>query len=111
MVFDRFAAFFISLQHKLFYIVMAFARFNLYANSYSFLFKSAWNTKGPRGRRWAWRLEIFGLIFFWTWYGSILYGCGSWGKALAYLMVSHVVTSPLHVQVRSPLLLFPPDDD
>jgi delta8-fatty-acid desaturase len=80
---------------------MAFARFNLYVNSYSFLFKGAWVTKGPRGRRWAWRLEILGLVFFWTWYGSILYGCGSWGKALAYLLVSHVVTSPLHVQVRS----------
>lgn len=100
MVFDRFAAFFISLQHKLFYVVMAFARFNLYANSYSFLFQKAWDTKRSRGGRWAWTLEIIGLAFFWCWYGSILYGCGSWKMALAYLMVSHIVTSPLHVQVR-----------
>lgn len=99
MVFDRFAAFFISLQHKLFYVVMAFARFNLYANSYSFLFHKAWDSKRARGGRWAWSLEILGLVFFWSWYGSILYGCGSWKMALAYLMVSHVVTSPLHVQV------------
>lgn len=99
MVFDRFAAFFISLQHKLFYVVMAFARFNLYANSYSFLFQKAWDTKRSRGGRWAWTLEIIGLAFFWCWYGSILYGCGSWKMALAYLMVSHIVTSPLHVQI------------
>jgi len=99
MVFDRFATFFVSLQHKLFYVVMAFARFNLYANSYSFLFQKAWDKKRARGGRWAWSLEILGLAFFWYWYGSILYGCGSWKMALAYLMVSHVVTSPLHVQI------------
>ena len=100
MAFDRFAAFFVSVQHKLFYVVMAFARFNLYANSYSFLFQKAWDKKRSKGGRWAWSLEILGLAFFWYWYGSILSGCGSWKMALAYLMVSHVVTSPLHVQVR-----------
>jgi sphingolipid 8-(E)-desaturase len=101
MSFDHFASFVISLQHKLFYIVMAFARFNLYANSYSFLFRKAFDTRRARGGRWAWRLEIIGLVFFWSWYGALLVGCGSWTKALCYLVVSHVVTSPLHVQVRS----------
>jgi len=99
MYFDRFAAFFITLQHKLFYIVMAFARFNLYVNSYTFLFRKAWDTKRARGGWWAWRLEIIGLVFFWCWFGSVLYGCGSWKMALAYLIVSHAVTSPLHVQI------------
>jgi delta8-fatty-acid desaturase len=100
MPFDRFTAIVISLQHKLFYLVMAFARFNLYANSYRFLFLKAFDTRRARGGRWAWRLEIIGIVFFWCWFGALLKGCGSWRMALSYLFVSHIVTSPLHVQVR-----------
>ncbi|KAF8898813.1 delta 8-sphingoloid desaturase protein [Infundibulicybe gibba] len=92
MHFDRFAAYFISLQHKIFYLVMAFARFNLYANSYTYLYRKAWDTRRARG-------GVLGLVFFWCWFGAILYGCGSWKKALTYLIVSHAVTSPLHVQI------------
>ncbi|RXW15774.1 hypothetical protein EST38_g10088, partial [Candolleomyces aberdarensis] len=99
MVFDRFAKFLISLQHKLFYIVMAFARFNLYANSYVYLFQKASDTKRARGGTWAWRLEVLGIAFFWSWYGRVLYGTGSWQTALAYLLISHIVPSPLHVQI------------
>ena len=99
--FDRFANFFTAIQHKLFYVVMAFARFNLYALSYRFLFKKAFDKKRARGGRWAYLLEIAGILFFWSWFGSLLYGCGSWSKALVYLLVSHAVTSPLHVQVTT----------
>lgn len=98
MPFDRFAKAVTAIQHKLFYIVMLFARLNLYRLSYEFLIKKAWDTKRARGGRWAWGLEIAGLIFFWSWFGRVLYGCGSWQTALAYLLVSHAVTSPLHVQ-------------
>jgi delta8-fatty-acid desaturase len=78
---------------------MAFARFNLYANSYVYLIQKATDTKRARGGTWAWRLEVLGIAFFWTWYGRVLYGTGSWQTALAYLLVSHIVPSPLHVQV------------
>ncbi|PPQ87028.1 hypothetical protein CVT25_000005 [Psilocybe cyanescens] len=99
MKFDRFAKVVLSVQHKLFYIVMAFARFNLYANSYTYLYQKAFDTKRARGGWWAWRMEVIGIMFFWTWFGRVLYGCGSWQTALAYLIVSHAVTSPLHVQI------------
>lgn len=100
MHFDRFAKILIAVQHKLFYIVMAFARFNLYALSYGFLWKKAADIRRrTQGRQWAFWLEVIGLVFFWCWFGAVLYGCGSWQKALAYLLVSHVVTSPLHIQV------------
>jgi delta8-fatty-acid desaturase len=99
MIFDHFASLFISIQHKIFYIVMAFGRFNLYVNSYSYLFRKAFDTRRARGAGWSWGLEIMGLVFFWYWYGRLLLGCGSWQMSLAYLFVSHVVTSPLHIQV------------
>ncbi|KAF5385176.1 hypothetical protein D9615_001465 [Tricholomella constricta] len=99
MWFDRFAKIFVAIQHRLFYIVMLFARFNLYANSYTYLYKKAFDTRRARGGRWAWGLEVIGLAFFWWWFGRVLYGCGSWQTALAYLLVSHAVTSPLHVQI------------
>lgn len=107
---DQFSKIVLSMQHRLFYVIMAFARFNLYANSYSFLYQKAFDTKRARGGNWAWRLEVAGIIFFWTWFGSVLYGCGSWQKAVAYLLVSHIVTSPLHVQVIT-LLLCPSQAD
>ncbi|KDQ09772.1 hypothetical protein BOTBODRAFT_164471 [Botryobasidium botryosum FD-172 SS1] len=95
MKLDGPAAFFLSMQHKLFYVVMSLARFNLYANSYAFLWKRASNPK----KGWSWWLEVAGMAFYWTWYIAVLRGCGTWRKAIAYMLVSHVVTSPLHVQI------------
>jgi len=91
--------FFLSIQHKLFYIVMAFGRFNLYANSYAFLFKSIVNGRRSQRGSWTWILEIICLVLFWTWYAVVLNGCGSWTRALGYLLVSHITTSPIHVQI------------
>jgi delta8-fatty-acid desaturase len=101
--FDRFAKIALSFQHKIYYLVMAFGRLNLYVNSYTFLYQKAFDTKRAKGGNWAWRLEMTGILFFWTWYCRLLYGCGSWQMALVYFLVSHVVTSPLHIQVTRSL--------
>ncbi|KAH7884818.1 fatty acid desaturase-domain-containing protein [Phlebopus sp. FC_14] len=71
MVFDRLSAILVSLQHKLFYILLAFCRFNLYANAYGFLIRKAFDSRKARSGRWYW-----------------LRGCGSWGNAC-----------PFHVQI------------
>jgi delta8-fatty-acid desaturase len=72
--------------------VLAFARFNLYANSYGFL-----ALKMPRNK---WFLfEIAGLTFFWTWFGLLLRNLDGWKMRVGYLLISHIVTSPVHVQV------------
>ena len=72
---------------------MAVARFNLYALSYSFLLLRA------RRDRWL-ALEVTGLVVFWyTFVHAVLAPLPSWPLRLAYLLVSHVVTSPLHVQI------------
>ena len=101
MTLDAPAKFFLSLQHKLFYIVLSLARFNLYANSYGYLAKTAFEPKKYRGGRWWWWAEIFALGLFYTWFGAVLKGCGSWKNALIYLLVSHISASPVHVQVSN----------
>ncbi|KAK0456731.1 fatty acid desaturase-domain-containing protein [Armillaria borealis] len=98
MPLDAAAKIFLTLQHKLFYIVMMFARLNLYRLSYAHLYFRAFDTRRARGHGWAWGLEVAGIVFFWTWFGSLLVGCGTWRKALLYVLVSHATTSPLHVQ-------------
>ncbi|KAJ7786244.1 delta 8-sphingoloid desaturase protein [Mycena metata] len=97
--FDRFAKFFVQVQHRLFYVVLALARLNLYANSYPFLLRQAFDTKRARGGRWAWALEVAGIVFFWTWFGRVVINCGSWKTGLAYFIVSHIAASPVHVQI------------
>ncbi|KAF9237310.1 delta 8-sphingoloid desaturase protein [Melanogaster broomeanus] len=100
LVFDRLSAFLLSFQHKIFYILLALGRFNLYANAYVFLIRTAFDkTRKSKGARFYWGLEVLGDIFFWCWFGAVLKGTGSWTNAIIYVIVSHVATSPLHVQI------------
>ncbi len=98
--FDGFSRIFVTLQHKLFYVVMSLARFNLFRLSYTFLGKHAFQPKRAKGARWWWWGEIICLGLFYCWYGALLRGIGSWPRAIVYLLISHVIPSPLHVQVR-----------
>ena len=104
MGFDAFARIIISIQHKLFYLVMMFGRFNVDRFSYLSIYKHAFDTRRARGDGWAWGLEVVGVMFFWVWFSQVLIGCGSWQKALGYVLISHAATSLLHVSVRQ----FPP---
>jgi delta8-fatty-acid desaturase len=99
LTFDRFSRAVITLQHNLFYVIMSLARFNLYRLSYRHLWITRNEPSKARGGRWAWWLEVFALIGFFYWYGNVLRGCGSWKTGLMYLLVSNMVSSPLHVQV------------
>jgi sphingolipid 8-(E)-desaturase len=105
MLVDAAAGFLLKVQHKLYYLVMSLARFNLYANSYGFLMKNAFKTSRPFSARWTYCLEISFIAIFWVWYTAVLRGCGSWGNIVAFLLISNVVPSPLHVQVRHKYLL------
>ncbi|CCM05206.1 uncharacterized protein FIBRA_07415 [Fibroporia radiculosa] len=99
MFFDFFGKLFISIQHKLFYVVLSLARFNLYVQSYSYLAKTAFEPRRAKGGRWWWWLEVVALGLFYCWYLAVLRGCGSWRNILAYLLISHIVASPVHVQI------------
>lgn len=99
MEFDAASKFLLTIQHRLYYIVMSLARFNLYAQSYIFLWKKG-ITQGKRTKLW-W-FEIFGIVFYWFWYTRVVAGTGNWKTGLAYVLITHMAASPVHVQV-SPL--------
>jgi sphingolipid 8-(E)-desaturase len=99
MAFDAVAEVFVPYQAYMYYPILTMGRFNLYVQSWIFLILGLGPKKGPAW--WTWWLEIAGQVFFWLWFGyGILYKTipTGWGR-FAFVMVSHMVTMPLHVQI------------
>ncbi|KAE8449946.1 hypothetical protein EG329_007085 [Mollisiaceae sp. DMI_Dod_QoI] len=99
MTFDAVAKLILPYQHYLYYPILTFGRFNLYVLSWEYLIRGLGPKKGPAWwHRW---LEITGQVFFWYWFGYVIMyqtiptASGRW----AFLMVSHMVTMPLHAQI------------
>lgn len=99
MEYDAAAKFLISFQHYSYYIILLFGRFNLYRLSWEYLILGLGPRKGPAWwHRW---LEIAGQFFFWAWFGyGVLYKSipTGWDR-FVFVMISHMVTMPLHVQI------------
>ncbi|CCU82607.1 putative fatty acid desaturase 3/putative delta 8-(E)-sphingolipid desaturase [Blumeria hordei DH14] len=99
MCYDAFAHFVIPYQAYLYYPLLTFGRFNLYFLSWEFLLRGLGPKKGPAWwHRW---LELAGQVFFWYWFGyEILYkSIPNMSSRIAFLMISHMVTMPLHAQI------------
>lgn len=99
MEFDAFARTVLPYQDYLYYPILAFGRFNLYRLSLAFLLSGDGPKKGPAWwHRW---LELTGQVFFWYWFGYvILYKTiPTAGARIAFLIISHVVTMPVHAQI------------
>ncbi|KAJ5115825.1 Delta 8-(E)-sphingolipid desaturase [Penicillium angulare] len=99
MTFDAFSKVMLKIQHYSYYPIMMLARFNLSRLSWEYLLKGQAPKKGIAW--WHVWLELAGQIFFWYWYGYVvLYKTlPDWSARLAFLMISHIVPSPLHVQI------------
>jgi delta8-fatty-acid desaturase len=97
---DAAARFFIKYQHYLYYPILLFGRFNLYRLAWSYLLDPE---QAPRkGAAWWHRyLEMTGQIFFWYWYGyrTVYLSIPTWSSRIIFLLISHMVTAPLHVQL------------
>ncbi|GFG12187.1 delta(8)-fatty-acid desaturase [Aspergillus udagawae] len=100
MNFDATARFFIKYQHYLYYPILLFGRFNLYRLAWSYLLDPA---QAPRkGAAWWHRyLEMAGQVVFWYWYGyrTLYLSIPTWPSRIVFLLISHMVTAPLHVQL------------
>jgi delta8-fatty-acid desaturase len=97
--FDAVARWGIARQHWLYYPLLGLGRFNLYRLSWEYLLLGQAPKKGPAW--WHRYLEIFGQICFWTWFGYGIVYCSiptAWDR-FAFVMVSHIVTMPVHVQI------------
>ena len=99
MKYDCLARLTIPIQHYLYYPLLLFGRFNLYRLSWEFLILGQGPRKGPaRWHRW---LEIAGQAFFWFWFGYLVVyrSIPTAADRLAFVLISHMVTAPLHVQI------------
>lgn len=100
MTYDGVAKVMLKIQHWTYYPILCFGRFNLYVLSWEHLlfFKGVPKTGITQRFR---MLEILGMAVFWYWFGYlVLYKSvpTAWLRFL-YVMISHVVTMPLHVQI------------
>ncbi|KAI9873962.1 MAG: Delta 8 Fatty Acid Desaturase, partial [Watsoniomyces obsoletus] len=99
MHFDRVAQFAVRYQHYLYYPILLLGRFNLYIRSWEYLFLGQAPRKGPAW--WHRHLEMLGQVVFWYWFGYRLLYLSiptAWDR-FVFVMVSHCVTAPLHVQI------------
>ncbi|KAL9613070.1 MAG: hypothetical protein Q9167_002369 [Letrouitia subvulpina] len=96
---NAFAKFTIKHQNLLYYPILTLGRFNLYRLSWEHLLFGLGPKKGPAWwHRW---FELAGHIFFWSWFGyGIVYKTIPDARSrLLFVMISHMVTGPLHVQI------------
>jgi delta8-fatty-acid desaturase len=99
MEYDAFAEVMIRIQHYTYYPIMLFARFNLYRLSWMYLLLGKGPKKGPAW--WHRYFEIVGVAVFWTGYGyGVVYKTfpDNWSR-FWFVLISHALTSPLHVQI------------
>ncbi|KAI9148276.1 fatty acid desaturase [Paramyrothecium foliicola] len=84
---------------QLYYVILAFGRFNLYVQSWIFPAKG----QGPRKRIAWWHrwFEIVGNLIFRYWFGYRILHCSippGWDR-FVFVMVSHMINMPLHAQL------------
>lgn len=99
MKYDAVAKIMLRVQPWTYYPFLAFGRFNLYRLSWDYLIARRGPRKGPGA--WHWYLELSGQVFFWLWFGyGILYLMLPDNRSrLMFVIVSHLTSSPLHVQI------------
>lgn len=99
LYYDAFAKFIIRAQNYLYYPILAFGRFNLYRLSWTHLLLGL----GPRKGKAAWfrYYELAGLTFFFYWYFYlfIFKTLETPADRWQYVLVSHIVTMVVHVQI------------
>ena len=92
----------VSHQHYLYYVLMMFGRFNLYIESWRYLLFDP-------SVRWR-RFEISCMSAFVLWYSFLLTFLPSWSLRVLFIVVSHMATFLLHVQITLSHFAMPTED-
>ncbi|KFY49118.1 hypothetical protein V495_00706 [Pseudogymnoascus sp. VKM F-4514 (FW-929)] len=89
----------IRFQKYTYYPVMGIARFNLYLLSWLHLISPRASNKGTAA--WTRPVEILFMACYWYLFGYRLLWCTipTWTLRVAFVLVSHIITMPLHVQI------------
>jgi len=95
--YDLMARVFVPLQSKLYYVIMALARFNLYMQSYALLLSSDVELKKRIKTNRV--LELGCLLGFAAWFVLLLSHLPSWKSRICFLLISHGLAGILHVQI------------
>eukprot|EP00429_Kryptoperidinium_foliaceum_P019279 CAMPEP_0176038814 /NCGR_PEP_ID=MMETSP0120_2-20121206/19238_1 /TAXON_ID=160619 /ORGANISM="Kryptoperidinium foliaceum, Strain CCMP 1326" /LENGTH=552 /DNA_ID=CAMNT_0017372209 /DNA_START=125 /DNA_END=1783 /DNA_ORIENTATION=+ len=88
---DAFGQWAVGHQDYLFFILMAFARFNLYVQSLTLLLS--------RERVHFRKTELVGLIVYFSWVGAVTLSQATAFQSVAWLLLSHAASGLLHVQI------------
>lgn len=99
MTYDPVAQFTLKYQHYLYYPLLTFGRFNLYVLSWQYIFMGQGPRKGPAW--WHRYFEMVGQFFFWFWFGYLVVykSIPSNLDRFLFVLISHAVTMPVHVQI------------
>ena len=97
LLLDRLAHLLVSQQHWLYYPVMAFARFNLYAQSLTHAMGTG--VYDPSEKLWNRNLQVLFLLGFWSWLSFLVYLLPTWTSRVVFFMLAHNVAGILHVQI------------
>lgn len=98
---DAVADIMVPIQHYTYYPIMGIARFNLYLLSWIHVFSEKSSALGKSKAWWFQPTEIFFMSCYWYIFGYKLLWCTlpTWPIRIGFVLVSHVVTMPLHVQI------------
>ncbi|KAK5994281.1 Delta 8-(E)-sphingolipid desaturase [Cladobotryum mycophilum] len=98
---DAVADFMVPYQKYTYYPVMGIARFNLYLLSWLFLLSGKKSSLGNSKAWWIRPTEVVFCCCYWFLFGYCLLwrSLPTWTIRVAFVLVSHIVTMPLHVQI------------
>ncbi|KAF3008230.1 hypothetical protein E8E14_009839 [Neopestalotiopsis sp. 37M] len=99
---DAAADFLVPYQHYTYYPVMAIARFNLYLLSWGHVLSRKSSSLGNTKAWWIRPTEITFMACYWFLYGYCLVWCAlpTWTIRVLFVLVSHIVPMPLHIQIN-----------
>jgi acyl-lipid Delta6-acetylenase / acyl-lipid (9-3)-desaturase len=89
---DDAARFLVSHQHRIYYPLMAVARYYLYLNSFLLCLNPRKNVKARF-------VELGALIGFWVWFSYLCSFLPSTGMVVAFTLLSHAIVGLIHVQI------------
>ncbi|KAF5643059.1 delta-5 delta-6 fatty acid desaturase [Fusarium sp. NRRL 25303] len=100
-VWDAAADFLVPFQRWTYYPVMGIARFNLYLLSWLHVLSEKSSQLGKSRAWWIRPTEITFMACYWFLFGYCLLwrGIPDWTTRVIFVLVSHIITMPLHVQI------------